>query len=100
MNVSASGALARRPSQAVRTEAPRLPAARQALRTSSGTSKGAADQPRASRAPAISSSPKGAPWVDAVPALVGAPNPMVVLHAIMEGLSLTFAASIAAATAA
>ena len=66
----------------------------------SGTTKGAASQPSSLRAAAISASPRGAPWVAAVPCLFGAPKPITVLQAISEGLSLVCAAAIAAATAA
>ena len=62
-----------RPSQSLRAPAPRAPVARQADSMSSGTSKGGWLQPSASRAPAISSAPRGAPWLAALPALVGAP---------------------------
>jgi len=61
------------PEQAARSLAARCPMARQASRTGSGTSNGACGQPSFSRVPLISSSPKGSPWVEALPALVGAP---------------------------
>src|SRR5262245_18428373 len=59
--------------QALRAAEPRAPQARQAASTLAGTSKGACDQPSLSRAPEISSAPSGEPWVEALPALVGAP---------------------------
>src|SRR5665647_2428903 len=65
----------------------RSPALRHWLRISAGTSNGAAVQPSASRAPLISSAPSGEPCEDDLPALVGAPKPMVVLQAIMVGRS-------------
>src|ERR1035437_332981 len=64
----------------------RSPALRQADRMSAGMSNGAWVQPSFSRAPLISSAPSGEPCDDALPALVGAPKPMVVLHAISTGL--------------
>src|SRR5210317_1040678 len=67
---------------------------------SGGISNGAGSQPRALRAAATSSSPSGAPWVDAVPCLFGAPKPMTVLQQIIVGRSVSAAArSIAAAIA-
>ena len=36
----------------------------------------------------MSSSPRGAPCEDDVPALDGEPNPIIVLHAIREGESV------------
>jgi len=65
--------LARRPAARPARARPRPPAARQAVSTVSGTWNGGCAQPRCSRAAAISSSPKGAPWVAAVPCLLGAP---------------------------
>ena len=47
----------------------------------------ASDQPSALRAPAISSAPSGEPCDDALPALVGAPKPIVVRQAIITGRS-------------
>lgn len=52
-------------------------------------------QPKNFRAPAISSAPSGEPCALLVPALVRAPKPMVVLQAIIVGLSEWRAASIA-----
>ena len=66
-----------RPRHFASASSPRARAS-QPARTSSGTSKGGCFQPIASRAPATSSAPSGAPCVAAVPALVGAPHPMVV----------------------
>jgi hypothetical protein len=48
---------------------------------------------------AISSAPSGEPCALLVPALVGAPKPMVVLQAIKVGLSERLAASMASAIA-
>ena len=67
---------------------------------SAGISNGAWVQPSFSRAPLISSAPSGEPCADALPALVGAPKPMVVLQAISTGLSDVCAFSSAAAMAA
>ena len=74
------------------------PRARRA-RISAGTSKGGDVQPSRSRAPLISSAPSGEPWPLSVPALVGAPNPMVVRQAIRLGRSDDFAHAMAAAIA-
>jgi hypothetical protein len=52
---------------------------------SSGTVKGGAVQPSNRLAPAASSDPRAAPCTAAVPALVGAPRPITVLHAIRVG---------------
>ena len=54
---------------------------------SAGTSKGGEVQPSRSRAALISSAPRGEPWAFSVPALVGAPKPMVVRQAIRVGRS-------------
>ena len=51
------------------------------------------------RTPSISSSPSGAPCAALLPALVGAPKPMVVLQATTVGLAVTFALAMAAAMA-
>ena len=59
--------------RAAESAPPRAPTARQAETMCSGTTNGAWGQPRCTRAPATSSAPSGAPWVAAVPALVGAP---------------------------
>ncbi len=85
--------------QAACAACPRLPAARQNPRASAGTSNGASDQPSALRAPVISSAPSGEPCDEALPALVGAPKPMVVRQAIIDGRSDVCAASSAAAIA-
>src|ERR1039457_7377101 len=77
----------------------RSPALRQADRMSGGMSNGAWLQPSFSRAPLISSAPSGEPCDDALPALVGAPKPMVVLHAIITGRSEFCAFAIADAIA-
>ena len=67
---------------------------------SSGTTNGAGQAQCAFlRAPATSSAPCGSPCALGVPALVGAPKPMVVLQAISVGLSDFCAAWIAAAIA-
>src|SRR5437899_3241992 len=92
---SFGSALARRPSQSVRGLAPALPAVRQASRMSAGISKGGESQLKNLRAPAISSAPSGEPYALLVPALVGAPKPIVVLQAIIVGLSEWRAASMA-----
>ena len=47
----------------------------------------------------ISSGPSGEPWAVLVPALVGAPKPIVVLQAIRVGLSDCWAVSMALAIA-
>ena len=73
--------------------------ARHQFSTSAGISNGAYGQPSFSRAPLISSAPSAEPCDDALPALVGAPKPMVVLQAIMVGLSDFWACSTAAAIA-
>src|SRR6185437_1376915 len=78
----------------------RPPAVRQALRISAGTSNGADVQPSVLRAPAISSAPSGDPCDFSEPCLVGAPKPILVLHAIRTGLSESCAFSSAAAIAA
>src|SRR5476651_429907 len=78
----------------------RSPALRQADRVSAGISNGAWVQPSVERAPLISSAPKGEPCDDALPALLGAPKPMVVLQAIITGLSDDCAFSSAAVIAA
>ena len=67
---------------------------------SAGISNGACVQPSFSRAPLISSAPSGEPCADALPALLGAPKPMVVLQAIITGRSEACAFSSAAAMAA
>src|SRR6185369_7646476 len=79
--------------------AERVPALRQASSTSAGTSNGGYSQPKNSRAPAMSAAPSGEPCALLVPALVGAPQPMVVLAAISVGRSELCAFSIAAAMA-
>src|SRR3712207_7948549 len=61
-----------RASQASRAGAPRRPAAFQASRNPSGTTKGGWFQPSADLAAAASSGPSGAPWLAAVPAFFGA----------------------------
>src|ERR1039458_6132786 len=78
---------ARRLLQSACTPFERSPALRQADRMSAGMSNGAWLQPSVERAPLISSAPSGEPCDDALPALVGAPKPMVVLHAIITGRS-------------
>src|SRR3954471_14758884 len=77
----------------------RCPATRQSLRMSSGISNAGAVHPSFSRAPLISSAPSGEPCEEDLPALVGAPKPIVVLQAIIVGLSDFFAAAIALAIA-
>ena len=52
---------------------------------SSGISKGLLDQPKAFLVATISSAPNGAPCVFDVPPKFGAPNPIVVLQAIIDG---------------
>src|SRR5262245_34082088 len=68
--------------QSARLPAEALPALRQASRISAGNSNGGRSQPKNLRAPAISSAPSGEPCALAVPALVGAPQPIVVLAAM------------------
>ena len=75
-----SPAAASRFSHSARGAAPRAPASRQGDSTSSGMTKGGHSQFSALRAPAISSLPSGEPCTALVPALVGAPKPMVVLR--------------------
>ena len=94
-----TGSAARRSSHALCADFERCPAARHQFSTSAGISNGAYDQPSVSRAPLISSAPSGEPCDDDLPALVGAPKPMVVLHAIIVGLPDVLAFSIAAAMA-
>ena len=79
--------------QASRAGRPRSPAARHCSRMAAGISKAGALQPSFCRAAAISSAPSGEPWLFAVPALVGAPKPMMVRQAISDGRSDFFAAS-------
>ncbi len=80
-------------SQACRTAAPRAPASRHSARTSSGTTNGPNSQPSRSLAPLISSAPSGAPCAAAVPALVGAPNAIIVRQAMRLGRSLSLGAA-------
>ncbi len=98
-NSALCGEASRRFCQSSRAPDPRDPALRQSETTSSGSSNGAWSQPTASRTPAISSSPVMAPCAFAVPASVGAPKPMTVLQAIIDGRSDIFALSMAALTA-
>ena len=74
---------------------PRCPALRHSARTSAGMTKAGSGQPSRSRAPLISSAPSGEPWLFSVPALLGAPKPMVVRQAISDGRSEACAAAIA-----
>ena len=68
-------------------------------RTSSGTTKDCSgSNPRAALVAFSSSSPRGAPWLFAVPARWGEPNPMVVSPMMMVGLSLQDWASVTAAS--
>ena len=60
---------------------------RKAGTASAGTSNGGRSQPKNLRAPAISSAPSGEPCALFVPALVGAPQPIVVLAAMSVGRS-------------
>ena len=60
-----------------------------------GISNRSCSHPSDSLTLAISSSPRGAPCVSAVPALLGEPNPMTVLQSIKDGLSDAFASVIA-----
>ena len=53
----------------------------------------------AARAPAISSGPRGAPWLPAVPAFLGAAKPMMVRQAISVGLRLRSAKPMAPSSA-
>ena len=64
---------AKRASHSLRAAAPRLPASRQAFRTSSGTENGSSEMPSFSLAPLSSSAPSASPCALFVPALVGAP---------------------------
>src|SRR6185437_15917614 len=77
----------------------RSPALRQAERISAGISNGAWFQLSFSRAPLISSAPSGEPCAEALPDLVGAPKPMMVLQAIRTGRSEFCAFAIADAIA-
>ncbi len=66
----------------------RWPAARHSVAHVGGHLEGAAPiQPSLSRAPLISSAPSGEPWHFSVPALVGAPKPIMVRQAISDGRS-------------
>src|SRR2546422_7597765 len=69
-------------------------------RTSAGIANAGSGQPSFSRAPLISSTPRGEPWHFSVPALLGAPKPMTVRQAISDGRSQACAAAIAFAIAA
>ena len=73
--------------QSLCAPAERAAALRQASSTSCGTEKGSAERPSAAFAPASSSAPSGSPCAFEVPARLGAPKPMMVLHAISDGLS-------------
>ena len=75
------------------------PARRHASSTSSGMTKGSASQLRCLRVAAISSAPSGEPCTLWVPALFGAPKPIVVLAAMKVGRSDLWASSMAAAIA-
>ena len=86
-------------SQSARGAAPRVPASRQARQDVVRDLEGRRIPVSALRAPAISSSPSGEPCAALVPALVGAPKPMVVLAAISVGRSDFCAVSMAAAMA-
>src|ERR1700692_1462934 len=88
--------VAKRSCHALRAATPRLPASRQLFSTSSGTENGSSEMPRFSLAPFSSSGPSASPCALLVPALVGAPKPMVVLQAISDGL-LDFCARVIAA---
>ena len=78
---------------------PALPALRHSARTSAGMTKAGSGQPSRSRAPLISSAPSGEPWLFSVPALLGAPKPMVVRQAISDGRAEACAAAMALAIA-
>src|SRR3981081_1302921 len=88
--------VAKRASHSVRAAAPRAPASRQLFNASDGTENGSSEMPSFSLAPLSSSAPSASPCTLAVPALVGAPKPIVVLQAIIEGL-LDFCARVIAA---
>jgi hypothetical protein len=66
---------------------PSVPAARQAFSVALGISNGPWSSRALALGAAISSLPSGEPCTLAVPCLVGAPKPIVVLQAISEGLS-------------
>ena len=99
----------RRPPGRPRTRSTR-PARRRAGTWRSGTACTTASAPswpasrarrrsaRWSPAASISAAPSGAPWEEAVPALVGAEKPMMVRQAMSEGLRLRVAQESAAAT--
>ena len=88
---------ARRFSQDRRALAPRPPIACQRCRRSSGMVKGGSCQPSASFAAAASCGPSGEPCTAAVPALCGAPRPMIVPQAIIVGFFERIAKDSAAA---
>ena len=87
-------------SQARRAAAPRAPTACQRSSRSSGTVNGGSCQSSAALAPAASSGPSGEPCTAAVPALCGAPSPMMVRHTISVGFFERTAKDNAAATCA
>jgi len=95
----AAGAALSRSFQAWCAVLPAKAALRHISRTSAGMAKAPSVQPSCSRAPRISSAPSGAPWDFSVPALFGAPKPMMVRQAISEGRSLPCAFSSALAIA-
>jgi hypothetical protein len=75
---------------------PLEPISRHSRSNCSGITNGGDSQPRILRAPAISSSPGASLWAFWVPALVGKPKPMMVLLAIIDGLSVTARAAVMA----
>ncbi len=95
----AGAAVLRRPFQAWCAALPARPALRHGSRASAGMAKAGSAQPSRSRAPLISSLPRGEPWDFSVPALLGAPKPMVVRQAISDGRSQDCASSSALAIA-
>jgi len=90
--------VARRLSQARRVPAERSPAVCHIAVRSSGTVNGGAVQPSNCFAAAASAGPSGEPCVPAVPALVGAPRPMMVRQAMSVGLRDRMEADNAAVT--
>jgi hypothetical protein len=90
------GALLTRSAQAMRALRPLEPISRHSRSNGSGITNGGDSQPRILRAPAISSSPGASLWAFWVPALVGKPKPMMVLQAIIDGLSVTARAAVMA----
>ena len=97
-NSARIGCRARRFNQARRAPAARVPALRHRSANPSGTVKGGSVQPKLRLASRDSRSPSGVPCTAALPALVGAPSPMMVRQAISVGFFDRTAKEMAAAT--